>query len=81
MFRELWSNDDARKYKAGKQLLDGRHLWLESLVEDFLPAAPSAQPPSPQPIAAPPVPEPAVSEEGASPVAARRSEPSAVAAG
>jgi len=33
LFRDLWSNDDARKYAVGKAVLDGEHLWLEALLE------------------------------------------------
>lgn len=71
LFRELWSNDDAQKYKAGKQLLDGRHLWLESLVVDFYPGDVVTQPASELPG----------QNEAAVPVAARQAAPSAVAAG
>ncbi len=40
LFKELWSNDDAIKYKAARSVLDGDHRWLEAMVEDALPAAP-----------------------------------------
>jgi alkylation response protein AidB-like acyl-CoA dehydrogenase len=30
LFRELWANDDARKYKVALRILDGKHAWLES---------------------------------------------------
>lgn len=29
LFRDLWSNDDVRKYKVALRVLDGRHAWLE----------------------------------------------------
>ncbi len=29
LFRELWSNDDVRKYKVALKVLDGKHAWLE----------------------------------------------------
>jgi alkylation response protein AidB-like acyl-CoA dehydrogenase len=29
LFRALWSNDDARKYKVGLKVLGGQHAWLE----------------------------------------------------
>ncbi len=28
-FRELWSNDDVRKYRLAQQVLRGEHVWLE----------------------------------------------------
>ncbi|MEE8137418.1 MAG: acyl-CoA dehydrogenase family protein, partial [Thermoanaerobaculia bacterium] len=35
LFRELWSNDDALKYRAGVKVLDGDHLWLEEGILDL----------------------------------------------
>ncbi len=29
LFRDLWRNDDVRKYGVGRTVLDGRHTWLE----------------------------------------------------
>jgi hypothetical protein len=29
LFAELWRNDDARMYRTGRRLLDGRYQWLE----------------------------------------------------
>jgi alkylation response protein AidB-like acyl-CoA dehydrogenase len=29
LFHDLWSNDDARKYKVALRVLDGKHAWLE----------------------------------------------------
>ncbi|HEX7183852.1 MAG TPA: acyl-CoA dehydrogenase family protein [Thermoanaerobaculia bacterium] len=29
LFRDLWRNDDVRKYKVALKVLDGRHAWLE----------------------------------------------------
>jgi hypothetical protein len=29
LLRDLWSNDDVRKYKIALAVLDGRHAWLE----------------------------------------------------
>jgi alkylation response protein AidB-like acyl-CoA dehydrogenase len=28
-FKALWSNDDARKYRVAKHVLDGKHVWME----------------------------------------------------
>lgn len=62
LFRAMWSNDDARKYRAAKNLLDGEHLWLEEYAQS--PEAPKA------------VPEPAKKKERApAPVAAREALP------
>jgi hypothetical protein len=32
LFRELWSNDDAARYRLGVAVLEGRHRWLEAGV-------------------------------------------------
>jgi hypothetical protein len=29
LFRDLWANDDVRKYKVALKVLDGKHAWLE----------------------------------------------------
>jgi len=29
LFRELWSNEDARRYRTGVGVMEGRHAWLE----------------------------------------------------
>ena len=29
LFRDLWANDDTRKYRVGIKVLDGKHSWLE----------------------------------------------------
>jgi alkylation response protein AidB-like acyl-CoA dehydrogenase len=29
LFRELWANDDAREYRVGVGVMEGRHAWLE----------------------------------------------------
>lgn len=50
LFKELWSNDDAAKYKAARSVLDGGHLWIEAMVEDALPEVPEQ--PEPVPVAA-----------------------------
>ena len=33
LFRDLWSNDDDRKYRVASGVLKGRQLWLEALLE------------------------------------------------
>ena len=33
LFIDLWSNDDARKYRVAKGVLEGRQLWLEALID------------------------------------------------
>ena len=30
LFRDLWANDDVRKYKVALKVLEGKHAWLES---------------------------------------------------
>ncbi|MFQ5350859.1 MAG: acyl-CoA dehydrogenase family protein, partial [Thermoanaerobaculia bacterium] len=32
LFRDLWRNDDARKYRAGVKVMEGGHAWFESNV-------------------------------------------------
>ena len=29
-FKALWSNDDVKKYSVAKQVLDGKHVWMEN---------------------------------------------------
>ncbi|MEZ5314515.1 MAG: hypothetical protein R2862_13220 [Thermoanaerobaculia bacterium] len=29
LFRDLWHNDDARKYRAGVAVMEGKHAWIE----------------------------------------------------
>jgi len=29
-FKALWNNDDVRKYKVAKRVLDGKHVWMEN---------------------------------------------------
>jgi len=33
LFIDLWSNDDTRKYRVARNVLKGRHTWLEDLLE------------------------------------------------
>ncbi|MEM6454466.1 MAG: acyl-CoA dehydrogenase family protein [Acidobacteriota bacterium] len=35
LFVDLWRNDDNRKYRLGKDVVDGKHLWLEALIAGF----------------------------------------------
>jgi len=44
LFRDLWSNDDVRKYRVALRVLDGRHAWLEQGI-----LALGAQLPTPKP--------------------------------
>jgi alkylation response protein AidB-like acyl-CoA dehydrogenase len=30
LMRDLWANDDARKYRVALRILEGRHVWMES---------------------------------------------------
>ncbi len=30
LFRDLWANDDVRKYKVALRVLEGKHAWLEN---------------------------------------------------
>ncbi|HVT60622.1 MAG TPA: acyl-CoA dehydrogenase family protein [Thermoanaerobaculia bacterium] len=41
LFRELWANDDARKYRVALRVLEGRHAWMEEgiLRRDHPPAS------------------------------------------
>ncbi len=32
LFRALWRNDDARKYRAGVEVMEGGHAWLETNI-------------------------------------------------
>ena len=36
-FRDLWSNDDALKYRVGQRVLAGEHVWLEGDTMGALP--------------------------------------------
>jgi hypothetical protein len=35
LFGELWDNDDVIRYRAGVDVLDGRHSWLERGIIDL----------------------------------------------
>jgi len=38
LFRELWHNDDALKYKTAQEVMKGRHVGREELLADIDPA-------------------------------------------
>jgi hypothetical protein len=42
LFGELWSNDDARKYRVAQGVLQGKQAWLEELLEGLDAATPSS---------------------------------------
>jgi alkylation response protein AidB-like acyl-CoA dehydrogenase len=63
IFKELWSNDDAARYKMGRAVLAGEHEWLEQggiglgfTIEELRPRAPTPTPPRPagERVVAPP---------------------------
>jgi alkylation response protein AidB-like acyl-CoA dehydrogenase len=37
LLRDLWANDDARKYRVAMRILEGRHAWLEQGIMDLPP--------------------------------------------
>ena len=49
LFRDLWSNDDAGKYRVALGVLKGDQVWMEHLLEELPPAAAEQQA---EPIAA-----------------------------
>jgi hypothetical protein len=44
LFDELWSNDDVARYRAGVDVLSGRHAWLEEGILGLAVEAPEGQP-------------------------------------
>jgi len=42
LLRDLWVNDDARKYRVALRILEGRHTWMEEGILEPLPATPAA---------------------------------------
>jgi hypothetical protein len=44
LFAELWDNDDAMRYRAGVDVLEGRHAWLEKGIVDQAVRAPRSEP-------------------------------------
>jgi hypothetical protein len=47
LFRDLWSNDDVRKYKVAQNVLAGRHAWLEQGIMGLGVTAKALVPPTP----------------------------------
>jgi ACAD9/ACADV, C-terminal domain len=45
LLRDLWANDDARKYRVALHILEGRHAWMEAGM--LWPATPVAEPVEP----------------------------------
>lgn len=43
-FRALWLNDDDLRYRAGREVLEGRHGWLESGIVGLRRDAPALEP-------------------------------------
>ena len=37
LFRELWRNDDVRKYRLGQSVLRGDHIWFEAETMGAMP--------------------------------------------
>jgi hypothetical protein len=44
LLRDLWANDDARKYRVALRILEGRHLWMEADVAGMMHRPPAAAP-------------------------------------
>ncbi len=45
LFHELWSNDDALKYRVARRVLDGDHLWLEEGTMKLVGSTEDVKPP------------------------------------
>src|SRR5262249_13861718 len=43
LFAELWDNDDVMRYRAGVDVLEGRHAWLERRIVDLAGRAPASE--------------------------------------
>ncbi len=43
IFHRLWRNDDARKMQVANDVLGGRHLWMEEMVEGLEPESASPE--------------------------------------
>jgi alkylation response protein AidB-like acyl-CoA dehydrogenase len=46
LFRELWSNDDVRRYRTALDVLGGKHEWLERGILDTLDTSAAAAKPA-----------------------------------
>jgi len=46
LFREMWRNDDARRYGVARQVFEGKHVWFEQGVMPLGFSAEDLQPPS-----------------------------------
>ncbi|HEY3120421.1 MAG TPA: acyl-CoA dehydrogenase family protein [Vicinamibacteria bacterium] len=49
LFDELWNNDDVARYRAGVDVLSGRHAWLEQGIMGLASAEEPAARPTPTP--------------------------------
>jgi hypothetical protein len=49
LFDELWSNEDVARYRAGVDVLSGRHAWLEQGIMGLASAEEPDAPPTPAP--------------------------------
>jgi hypothetical protein len=47
LFDELWDNDDVARYRAGVDVLSGRHAWLEQGILGPAVEVPEGRPPAP----------------------------------
>jgi hypothetical protein len=46
LFRDLWANDDVRKYKVALKVLEGKHAWLEKGILTLEQRAAANRPPA-----------------------------------
>lgn len=52
LFHELWANDDNLKYRVAQGVLQGKQLWLETLLDGFEAEAEAHEAAQPQAVAA-----------------------------
>lgn len=67
LFRDLWANDDVRKYKVALKVLDGKHAWIEDGIINLSERPVTAGSLKPAPVAgapADPAPRPKVRPVG-----------------